>query len=489
MTSVMVWANLSVVLALVVLAIGTLVEMCYTRPVEMVGKELLGMDDKPGGVVPKLPVGQGSGQDQRLLTIFELAKILVSEDEQETMLSRFLSGLIDRLDAADVGSLWLYRAAEDRLVAVSGPGYDLASLGQMRIAPGEGIAGKVFQSGESILCGTPHETAAIMADLTEDNRRFFVQATAGSGEALSALGVPLLTAGAPIGVLVFLNLHQPGGFTSGDLRFLLRVADLLSLAIENARLREELRSTEAFGEANRLKAELISTLAHEMRTPLTSIKGYSTALLMEEGTFSPETQREFLQIIDEECDTLQDLIHDILESSIIDAGLLKLVMQPVLLPRLIQGVVDDMARRAEGCRFVVDIPDQFPIVEADPERITQVLRNLVDNAIKYSPDGGLIMVRAEALPDEVMVSVADQGLGIAPEHLHQLFEKFFRAKTGLARHVVGSGLGLPIAHAIVGSHGGRIWAESVVGQGSTLCFTLPLRSSDEGWDESRGGVE
>jgi len=435
---------------------------------------------------PLLPGRRAARQDQRLLAIFELAKILVSEAEQETLLSQFLSGLIDSLDAADAGSLWLYDADGDRLVAASAQGYDLDSLGHIRLAPGEAIAGKVFQSGEALLCSTPDETAVIMADLTEANHRFFVQATAGLGEALSALGVPLLTAGAPSGALVFLNLQQPEGFTNGDLFFLQRVADLLSLAIENALPREELRGSEALSEANRLKAELISTLAHEMRTPLTSIKGYSTALLMEEGTFSPEAQREFLQIIDEECDTLQNLIHDILESSIIDAGLLKLEMQPVLLPRLIQGVVDDMARRAVGCRFVVDLPDRLPVVEADSERITQVLRNLLDNAVKYSPGGGLILVRAETRPGEVLVSVADQGVGIAPEDLHQLFEKFFRAKTGLIRHVVGSGLGLPISHAIVESHGGRIWAESVAGQGSTFYFTLPVPDPGNGSEEIMG---
>ena len=454
------------------------------------------MDQQVGGVAELVPPAivesspelQNQGKDQRLRMIFALAKILVSEDEQKTMLARFLSGIIDSLDAADAGSLWLYHAPDDCLVAVSAQGYDLTKLRQIRLSPGEAIAGKVFQSAEPLLCYTPDETTAIMADLTGANRRSFVEATAGQGQVLSALGVPLLTLGARIGALVLLNLQQPGGFTDDDLVFLGRVADLLSLSIENSRLREELRDTEALGEANRLKAELISTLAHEMRTPLTSIKGYSTALLMEEVVFDPKSQREFLQIIDEECDTLQNLIHDILESSIIDAGLLKLELQPVLLPRLLQGVIDDMARRAEGCRFVVDLPDHLPVVEADPERITQVLRNLLDNAVKYSPGGGLIIVRAEAQPSEVTISVADQGLGIAPEHLHQLFEKFFRAKTGLSRNVVGSGLGLPIAHAIVESHGGRIWAESTVDQGSTFYFTLPLPALGTGPDQSAGGT-
>jgi signal transduction histidine kinase len=150
-------------------------------------------------------------------------------------------------------------------------------------------------------------------------------------------------------------------------------------------------------------------------------------------------------------------------------------LQPVLLPPLCQALANDMARRTQNHRILVDLPGKFPVVDADPERITQVLRNLLDNSIKYSPNGGLILIRGELRPGEVVLSVADQGLGIAPEHLHQLFDKYFRAQSGLARHVVGSGLGLPISYTIVESHGGRIWAESVVGQGSTFYFTLPLR--------------
>ncbi len=220
--------------------------------------------------------------------------------------------------------------------------------------------------------------------------------------------------------------------------------------------------------------DLISTLAHEMRTPLTSIKGYSTALLMEDVTFSPETQREFLQFIDAECDVLETLIHDFLESAIIDAGMMRLEMQPVKLPPLLKGVVDDIARRTQIHRFVVDFSKRFPILDADPDRIAQVLRNLLDNAVKYSPDGGLIVVRGEVREEEVVISVADQGVGLTPEHLNRLFEEYFRARSGPARHVAGTGLGLRIARAIVESHGGRIWAESQLGVGTTFYFTLPL---------------
>jgi signal transduction histidine kinase len=277
-----------------------------------------------------------------------------------------------------------------------------------------------------------------------------------------------------VGILTLENRHQPGSFDSADLAFGKAVADLIALAIENALLTQELQEIQALNEANRLKAELISTLAHEMRTPLTSIKGYSTALLLEEVNFDPEAQREFLQIIDEECDTLQDLVHDLLESSIIDAGLLRIKLQPIRLALLAETVVEDIARRTKIHRLLLDFPEGFPIIDADPQRIAQVLRNLVDNAVKYSPAGGLVVVRGEIHADEVVISVADQGVGISPEDLNRLFEKYFRVKSGLGRHVVGSGLGLPISHTIVESHGGRIWAESKVGMGTTLYFTLPL---------------
>jgi two-component system sensor histidine kinase VicK len=134
---------------------------------------------------------------------------------------------------------------------------------------------------------------------------------------------------------------------------------------------------------------------------------------------------------------------------------------------------------------MVDFPEHFPIVDADPDRIRQVLRNLLDNAVKYSPDGGLVITRGQCDEDEIVVSVADQGVGISPEHLNRLFDKFFRVDSGRGHHVVGSGLGLPISRTIVEAHGGRIWAESKVGQGSTFHFTLPLDGISGGVSDSQ----
>ncbi|MDH7485869.1 MAG: ATP-binding protein [Anaerolineae bacterium] len=407
-----------------------------------------------------------------------MARVLARQQDLETLPLELLSCVIRTWEAAEAGALLLYDPSDGWLAVRAALGYDLAGAPHIRLAPGEGPYGRVFQTGQAELYPAPEAVAAARASLTLANRELFAAATAGLRPAQCAVFLPLLTPEARVGVLILENRQRPGSFAAADMPFLQALADLIALAVENARLRKELQAARALEEANRLEAELTSILAHEMRTPLTSIKGYSTALLMDEVAFSPETQREFLQIIDEECDTLQELIHDLLESSIIDAGLLRIEPQPLRLPHLAQKVSDDMAHRAPQHRFLIDFSPDFPIVDADPNRVEQVLRNLLDNAVKYSPDGGLIVIRGEVGQDEVVISVADQGVGIAPEHLNRLFEKFFRVTSALGRHVVGSGLGLPIARTIVESHGGRIWAESQLGQGTTFYFTLPLKGPD-----------
>jgi signal transduction histidine kinase len=419
--------------------------------------------------------------------MFEIAKILATQQDLENMLQELLSCLVGVFQSAETGVLLTYDPLDDRLTVRGVQGYDITSLEPLRIAPGESISGVVFQTGQARLYPTPQKIAEARASLTPIDREIVSAATQGPNQPSSIICTPLITGQEKIGVLALENRTRSNSFNTADLQFLEYIADLIALAVQNARLREELQTAQALYEGNRLKAELISTLAHEMRTPLTSIKGYATALLLEETTFRPETQHEFLQIIDEESDALEGLIHDLLESSIIDAGLLRLEPQPVMLPRLAHGVIESLVHRAKNQHFLVDFPKPFPIVDADPRRIEQVLRNLLDNAIKYS-ERGLVVVRGEVTEDEIVISVADQGVGIAPEHLNRLFEKGFRVKSGLGRHVIGSGLGLPIARTIVESHGGRIWAESQVGQGTTLYFTIPLGKLDQAPPEPEGAA-
>ncbi len=424
-------------------------------------------------------------KDPQLSVLFELAGIFATEQDLDTMLARSLTSLVETLDAAQAGVLLLYDPADEHLAVRAAHGYDLSSLQNIRLAIGEATCGKTFQTGQPQLYPTPRALAKSRRSLAADNARAFREAITGDRWPQSAVCMPLFTGETKVGVLLLENLEEPRSFARADLPFMQAVVDLVALAVQNARLRRKLQETRALDEANRLKGELLSILAHEMRTPLTAIKGYSTALLLQEASFDPEAQREFLEIIDEECDTLESLVHDLLESSIIDAGLLKLEPQPVMLPKLSRETIDEIAHRTADHRFMVDFPEDFPIVDADPDRIRQVLRNLLDNAWKYSPEGGLIITSGELAEGEIVVSVADQGVGISPEHLNRLFDKFFRVDSGLGHHVVGSGLGLPISRTIVEAHGGRIWAESKVGQGTTFYFTLPLNGVSQGKSDSK----
>ena len=188
------------------------------------------------------------------------------------------------------------------------------------------------------------------------------------------------------------------------------------------------------------------------------------------------TRDEFLRTIEDEADHMTRLVEDILESAAIDAGLLRTTIEPILLPPIARRVIERISIQSKHHRFVQMFSNTFPVIEADPARIEQVLTNLIDNAVKYSPDGGLIVVRGERRASEVIISVVDQGIGIAPEHLNKLFERFYRASPEHRQHIIGTGLGLPISESIVRAHGGRIWAESVVGSGTTLSFTLPIHS-------------
>jgi two-component system sensor histidine kinase KdpD len=411
---------------------------------------------------------------ERIAAIFEIARLLAAQVDLASMVSRFLSSLIETLNAAETGVLFLYEPACRCLTVRDAQGYDLDTLRQIRIVPGEGMSGIAFQTGRTGLYPTPQAIAAARANLTAANKSLVERATATLSTPLSAICVPLITGQTRVGALVLENRRTPDRFLPQDIPFLESVAQLFALAIENARLHDELQAVQAAEETDRFKAELISTLAHEMRTPLTSIKGFSTALLMEEPTFDLATQHEFLEIIDQECDVLTNLIHDLLESSSMDAGLLKLELQPVMLERLTREIIDDIGHRTSTHRFLIDYPADLPIVDADPRRIAQVLRNLLDNAIKYAPQGGMIVIQGQVRGPQVLISVSDEGIGIAPEHLNRLFEKFFRIDSGEDRHIVGSGLGLPIARTIIESHGGQIWAESQPGEGSTFHFTLPL---------------
>ncbi len=277
--------------------------------------------------------------------------------------------------------------------------------------------------------------------------------------------------------------NTPNTFDEDDASILKGVADQLAVAIENTRLIKETAETTALRETNRLKDDFVSMVSHELRTPLSSIKGYSRTLLAEDGHWDKATRREFIHIISDESDKLQELVENLLEMSRIEGERLPIATEPLLLRRFCREVVDRLAKQHPEISFECKLDEALPVVEADPRRVEQVLVNLLQNAAKYSgAEQVCVQATHDASVGEVTVRVADNGIGIAPEHLPHLFDKFYRAQWHQADSGSGSGsgtgLGLAIARALVEAQGGRIWVESTPGEGATFYFTLPTLALD-----------
>jgi K+-sensing histidine kinase KdpD len=408
-----------------------------------------------------------------LHVLSEVAKTLTAPSDLPALLRAALDKLASVFKPAELGVVMLWDQSAGLFRPVAAFGYDLDILREMGLRAGESVTGKVYDAGVPSLLVAPDEVARMMADLRPANRAVLARALGTDALPHSVLAVPLQVSDRRSGVLVLMTLRRPHKFAEQDVPIVQTLADLIALAIDRARLETEAEAIRDAQEADRLRSEVMATLSHELRTPLAAIKGYSTAMLMTEVQWPEAKRREFLGLIDAECDNLQSMIGEILDSSLIDVGRLAIEPQPVRLPHLAREVAEDMQHRAETHRLVVDFPAGFPIVDADPRRIRQVIRNILDNAIKYSLHGGLVMIRGLVRPDDVVVSVSDQGVGISAEDLIPLFEKYFRVKSPTGYHVAGTGLGLQVARAIVEAHGGRIWAESKQGQGTTLYFSLP----------------
>ncbi|HNT24787.1 MAG TPA: ATP-binding protein [Anaerolineales bacterium] len=291
------------------------------------------------------------------------------------------------------------------------------------------------------------------------------------------LGLPLIAGENVHGALVFGRFGGPA-YTPDHIRLAEFIAVHITQLLERRKLVEQEASLEAERRLRRLQEDFIATVSHELRTPLGFIKGYATTLLREDTTWDDEARREFLNIIDEEADRLRALIDDLLDSSRLQAGTLRMQHQPVNLDQLLREVTLRALARYEQLSVQLMIGPQI-IIRADPVRIAQVFDNLLSNAVKYAP-GSQVFIEARLEGDQYHITVQDSGPGIAAEHLQHLFERFYRgAEANSSVH--GTGLGLFICRQIVHAHGGEIMAESMPGQGTIFHIYLPcsLGSTDD----------
>jgi len=310
--------------------------------------------------------------------------------------------------------------------------------------------------------------------LDPDARRTFrPPCRAPAGRSLAIL--PLQARGRTLGVLLL--SHGGDALPPGERRMLHAIGNEVALAIENARLFDELRRVETQREAQRVKAELISAVSHELRTPLGFIRSYATTLLSDDiAPIDLATRQTFVRIIDEEAAKLQQMIDDLLDASRFQSGRLSLETELVALDAL----VEDVGARARpmleetGHALSTFHHDGELRVLVDPLRIEQVLRNLLDNAARYSEPETRVELVVHRETDEAVVSVTDRGDGIPEDEREAIFEPFYRGENSRRRRVRGTGLGLAICRAIVEAQGGRLWVESGPGSGSTFLFSLPL---------------
>jgi|HubBroStandDraft_1064217.scaffolds.fasta_scaffold00784_10 two-component system sensor histidine kinase KdpD len=248
------------------------------------------------------------------------------------------------------------------------------------------------------------------------------------------------------------------------------VAYLVAIGIERARSLEEASRAEAARQSEVLKSALLDALAHDFKTPLTSIKAAVTSLL---GQTRPDAERELMTIIDEEADRLNRLVAEVLEMVRIEAGKLHLEKGPQDVSEIVGATLAEAKPMLQD-RFVeVRLQDALPAADADFDFVQQVLRQLLDNALKYSPPGSPLTISARAGDSRIVVSVADRGSGIDEQEQLRIFDKFFRAREHRFK-VPGTGMGLAIAKGIVEAHGGKIWVTSEPGQGSVFSFSLPV---------------
>ncbi len=233
-----------------------------------------------------------------------------------------------------------------------------------------------------------------------------------------------------------------------------------------------------------MKTAFISTVSHELRTPLTSIKGFiSTLLHDDEGYFDEATRREFYGIVDSECDRLKRLIDNLLDISRIEQGsAMQMQWEQVDVAALAEKVLTAQRSYAKDHVLTLDFPESFPQIEADPDKIEQILTNLVSNAIKYSPQGGQVSVSGRiagetspGFPSSIVLRVSDEGIGISREHLPKIFDNFYRVDNRDNREVGGTGIGLALVKALVEGHSGTVIPESEPGRGTTFIITLPVR--------------
>jgi signal transduction histidine kinase len=413
--------------------------------------------------------------NQRLEVMNEIQKSVLAAHSPEAVAQAALSH-IRQLAPFHQACVTLFDPVSDEFLVLAADAGDATYL-----RPGQSLPGKAFSSPER----QPDKffTTGNLAQLSDASD---VEQQLLKGGMRSYLSIPMIAKGEFIGLLS-LGSSELDAFICEHIGIACQVGDLLAIATRQAQLYDKLKQGNAeLQEALQAKDQMVQNVSHELRTPLTMLYGY-TELLADAtlGPLEPE-QQQAVRVMRGNAERLRFMVDQLLALRTFHAGKLELAqLDPgTWLQQVMRRWEARVARPASGIQFQLELSCPLPPLTADPDWLGQVILNLLDNAVKFSPQGGLGRVHARAEKDHIIITVSDEGIGIPADKLMGLFELFHQVDGSVKRRFGGMGIGLALCRVIVEAHGGRIWAESLgEGQGSTFYVTLPVGARKEEPDD------
>jgi len=403
-------------------------------------------------------------QNALLNRLLEVSLILNSNLALRPLLNYIMEATCE-ITESEAASILLYepKKSELRFVASNSPGTDVEKLSEIPVPMENSIAGQIFRENRPIVIQDPADPRIYRP---VDNTIGFRTRT--------LLGVPMQIRGKVIGVIESVN-KRTGLWTDDDRHYLSILASHAAVAIENARQSEALKKAyDELHKIDKLKSDFIAIASHELRTPLGIILGYASFLQEEaQGEASQHAGAVLKSALH-----LRDLIEDLTQLRFLQLGKADLIRENVPVAALLDTAQRDAQSLIKAKNHTFNVTNAARgdmVVNVDRLKIGMALSNLINNAVKFTPDGGNIDVVMERHSHEAWIKVCDNGVGIEAENLDKIFEQFYQSEDHMTRRHNGMGIGLAIARGMVQAHGGRLWAESDgTGKGATFCIVLPL---------------
>lgn len=399
---------------------------------------------------------------KRLERLLEVVRMVSADLDDFTVLQSIIS-VASELTQSEVASILHYKEEDGYLHFAAAPWFHRDSIESVRVPLGESIAGWVFKHGKPL----------VIQDVKGDERFFSEVDSAAEFQTRSILAVPLLFNGEPVGVFEAINKTNRAHYNGEDVTILETLASLTALIVRNSSLKNEIKKTkEAAEQLEQMKKDFIAISSHELRTPLGLILGHATFL----REAIDDEHHDQMDIIINSGAKLKQIIENMANVDNYQSGAARLRMRKFSIVNLVKDVVAIHQEKADAKNITlhIDAPNPNLLLEGDAGKIEIVIDNLVKNAVTFTPTGGHVFVTVEHVPGYAKVSVVDDGIGIQPEDLERIFERFYQVQSHLTRQHGGMGLGLSVAKVMVEMHGGEIWAESIPEKGSRFSFRLPL---------------